>query len=206
MIKRVIFDIDYTLLNPNYDREKEFFQKFVSEENDYFINHMYEILKEYEQIYINYDRELLINHLNKYLNSPLKLDFLDCWFEFNTDLDEQDVSETKDVLDYLSKYELVTLSNWFKKPQKEKLNKLGLLKYFQDFYSGENCLKPRKESFILSCGHLNSSECVMIGDNLEVDIKGAISAGLNAIHYTRGKEKEHEFPKVKSLKELKKIL
>ena len=45
MIKRIIFDIDYTLLVPNYYREKEFFSRILSSENAFFINNMYLILK-----------------------------------------------------------------------------------------------------------------------------------------------------------------
>ena len=206
MIKRIIFDIDYTLLIPNYYREREFFSKVVPKENDYFINHMYEILTNYERKYKKYDRHLLLKHLNQYLNSPLDSSFIDKWFKFNIELDAQDVSEAKDVLNYLSKYELVTLSNWFKEPQMEKLNKLGLLKYFQEFYGGDDFIKPYKESFLNACGNRKPSECIMIGDNLEADIIGAINAGLNAIHYTRDQDQIREFQKVKRLSELKKIL
>ena len=48
MIKRIIFDIDYTLLVPNYYREKEFFSRILSSENAFFINNMYLILKKCE--------------------------------------------------------------------------------------------------------------------------------------------------------------
>lgn len=206
MIKRIIFDIDYTLLVPNYYREKEFLSRILSRENTFFINNMYLILKKYEEQYVSYDKERFIKYLNNYTNEPLPSDFLEQWFEFNTELDEQDVSEIEDTLTYLSKYELVTLTNWFGEPQKKKLELLGLKKYFKEFHSGDEILKPYKASFINACGNNKPSECVMIGDNLEVDIIGAINAGLDAIHYDEKEKAEHEYKKIKKIGELKKLL
>ena len=126
MIKRIIFDIDYTLLIPNYGRENEFLANQVPKENVYFINHMYDILSEYEKNNKKYDKKDLLLFFNKYVNIKLEEDFLNQWFLFNIDLIKQDTTEVRETLDYLSKYELVTLSNWFNKPQIKKLQKLGL--------------------------------------------------------------------------------
>lgn len=46
----------------------------------------------------------------------------------------------------------------------------------------------------------------MIGDNLEVDIIGAINAGLDAIHYDEKEKAEHKYKKIKKIGELKKLL
>ena len=126
VIKRIIFDIDYTLLIPNYGRENEFLANQVPKENVYFINHMYDILSEYEKNNKKYDKKDLLLFFNKYVNIKLEEDFLNQWFLFNIDLIKQDTTEVRETLDYLSKYELVTLSNWFNKPQIKKLQKLGL--------------------------------------------------------------------------------
>ncbi len=208
MIKRIIFDIDYTLLKPNYNREPDFFLRYVSEDNDYFVHHMYEILKEYEETHVKYELSAILKHLNKY-SGDIRLDqkFFNEWVEFSTELDEQDISISYDVLSYLSsKYEIVALSNWVKKSSTKKLEKFDLLKHFSEIYGGDDYLKPYSESYQLAIGNYKPEECLMIGDNLTNDVIGAINAGLHAIHYTNGKEVEHEYPKIKCLSELKKLL
>lgn len=208
MIKRIIFDIDYTLLKPNYDREYLFFKKYVSEDNHYFIYHMYEILKEYEDTHLKYELNTILNHLNRYCDG-LELDekFFNDWVNFSTELDKQDTSVVDDVLSYLSnKYELVALSNWVRESSIKKLEKTDLLKYFTHVYGGDDYLKPNVESYTMAIGSYKPEECIMIGDNLNIDIIGAINAGLHAIHYTNGKYVDHQYQKIKCLSELKKLL
>ncbi len=208
MIKRIIFDIDYTILIPNYRHEYLFLQKYVREDNTYFIKHMYEILKQYEKLYPKYEVDKFLKHINQYTDGiVLDEKFLDEWAEFSIQLEKQDTKVTHDVLSYLnSKYELVALSNWFRRVQTAKLERLDLLKYFIDVYAGDDYLKPNPESFHLAIERHRPEECLMIGDNLDADVKGAIEAGLQAIHYTGGRDLGHEYQKVKCLSELKKIL
>ena len=206
-IKRIIFDIDYTLLIPNYYRENEFFNEVLPEHETYLTQNILQILREYEHIYQRYDEKDFLNHLSSYIHVPLDQTFMQKWYQFNEKVDHQDVTDTKETLQYLKnkKIELVTLSNWFTKPQKGKLERLGLLSYFDEVYGGDYYLKPSKESFTLARGHNRFDECVMIGDHLRVDIEGAINVGMNAIYYTLGTEKEYDKNKIKKIKELKKI-
>lgn len=208
MVKRIIFDIDYTLLKPNYDREYLFLERYVSADNDYFIHHIGEILKEYEDTNHKYEINTILKHLNKY-SGGIELDeaFFNDWVDFSTLLDEQNTDIVADVLSYLSnKYELVALSNWIRKSSIKKLEKAGLLKYFVEVYGGDDALKPHPESYQLAIGSYKPEECIMIGDNLNTDIIGAINNGLHAIHYTNGKEIEHGYQKIKCLSELKDLL
>ena len=91
------------------------------------------------------------------------------------------------TLQYLKqKYDLVVLSNWFKKSQDERLKKLGLDKYFSRTYMTENIpMKPNKEAFEIAKGQYDFSECVMVGDSLKTDVTGAINANMNVIFYDR---------------------
>lgn len=206
-IKRVIFDIDYTLLIPNYYRETEFFEETVPNHGEYLTKNILKILTEYENIYRQYDKNIFINHLNKYLSYEIGYDFIEKWFKFNAQLDNQDTTATKETLEYLKKkkLELVVLSNWFTKPQKEKLKRVGLISYFDQIYGGDYYLKPYEASFLLASHPHKLEECVMIGDNIKVDVEGAINTGMNAIYYTLGEEKEYSKNKIKNIKELKKI-
>ena len=47
-IKRIVFDIDYTLLIPNYYRETEFFEEVVPNHGEYLTQNIMQILTEYE--------------------------------------------------------------------------------------------------------------------------------------------------------------
>jgi putative hydrolase of the HAD superfamily len=81
---------------------------------------------------------------------------------------------TFEILDYLSakNYELHLITNGFEKTQHSKLNYSGLDKYFRYVITseGSNSLKPHKAIFD------------MIGDTMEVDILGAMNAGIDQVH------------------------
>ena len=81
------------------------------------------------------------------------------------------------LLEYLkTKYELVILTDWYEDQQSERLQKIDILKYFQKVYSAENTKrKPFKEAFMQALGDNKPEECIMIGDNFERDIKGALN-------------------------------
>lgn len=208
MVKRIIFDIDYTLLKPNYDVEYQFLQQYVDKDNDYFIYHMGEILRVYETVNFKYELNGFLDYLNKFSNGRV-LDerFLKEWINFSSKVEKQDLSIVSDTLAYLQeKYELVVLSNWIREAQIKKLENTGLLHFFSEVYGGDSGLKPFYQSYMQVIGNHSPDECIMIGDNLALDVIGALNAGLQAIHYTNGKEVEHNYPKVKCLSELKKLL
>lgn len=208
MIKRIIFDIDYTLVKPNYDKEYLFLKEYVNSDNSYFIYHMYEILKEYEDNHLKYEMNSFLNHLNKYAGEVvLDEKFFYDWINYSAKLDEQNVEEVHKVLSYLkNSYELIALSNWLKEAQIKKLEQVDLLKYFSTVYGGDDYLKPNLESYYLAIGNHRPEECIMIGDNLDMDVIGPINAGLHAFHYTNGKEVDHGYQKIKNLSELKSLL
>ena len=115
-----------------------------------------------------------------------------------------------ELLEYLkTKYELVILTDWYIKNQNARLEKLNILKYFQNTYGAETTKrKPFPEAFLQAIGNNKPEECIMIGDNIERDINGAIKAGLQAIYYNPKLEtKDNEKYKcIKDLKQLKEIL
>lgn len=75
---------------------------------------------------------------------------------------------------------MVLLTNYFSSLQQARLNNFGIGKFFSYCY-GEDLIKPAKEAFINACGKNNPSECVMIGDNIDIDIIGAKESGLKTI-------------------------
>ncbi|MBL0055714.1 MAG: noncanonical pyrimidine nucleotidase, YjjG family [Chitinophagaceae bacterium] len=94
---------------------------------------------------------------------------------------------TREILDYLAgkKYTLHLITNGFEKTQWSKLNNSGLQHYFTHVITSEtsNSLKPKKEIFDYAMDKAGATlpESIMIGDNPEVDIQGAINAGMDSI-------------------------
>ncbi len=102
---------------------------------------------------------------------------------------------TIEILNYLTAkgYSLHLITNGFEKVQYHKLAESNIGKYFKEVVTseGSNSLKPNKEIFdyaLMKAGAL-ATESIMIGDNLEADIKGAINAGLDTIFVNHIKEK-----------------
>lgn len=94
---------------------------------------------------------------------------------------------TTGILDYLleKKYALHLITNGFEKTQWSKINNSGLAKYFTHMITSEasNSLKPKKEIFDYAMSKAGASlkESIMIGDNLDADIQGAINAGMDCV-------------------------
>jgi putative hydrolase of the HAD superfamily len=95
---------------------------------------------------------------------------------------------TYDLLDYLhGKYRLHIITNGFEEVQHVKLKSAGLLEYFHTIITSEVCgfIKPDKRMFEFALEKTGAlpHESLMIGDNLDVDITGAINAGMDAIYF-----------------------
>ena len=95
---------------------------------------------------------------------------------------------TFEILEYLveKKYQLHLITNGFEKTQHSKLKHSGLDKYFIEVITseGSNSLKPHKEIFdyaFIKTG-AGPEESIMIGDTVEVDILGAVNAGIDQVH------------------------
>jgi putative hydrolase of the HAD superfamily len=95
---------------------------------------------------------------------------------------------TIEILEYLKRkgYELHLITNGFEKTQHSKLRNAGLSGYFGEVITseGSNSLKPHKEIFeyaLLKTG-ASPAESIMLGDSIEVDIQGAINAGIDQVY------------------------
>ena len=94
---------------------------------------------------------------------------------------------TREILDYLrhNGYELHLITNGFDQVQHSKLRNSGLDKYFGHVITseGSNSLKPNKEIFEYAFSKTRASKetSIMLGDTPEVDIQGAINAGIDQV-------------------------
>ena len=118
-----------------------------------------------------------------------------------------------EILQYLSAkgYHLHLLTNGFEQVQHSKLRSSNLHNYFCEVITSEasKSLKPNKEIFDYALEKCNTckEECIMIGDNLDADIQGAINAGIDTVFVNHLKMPAHIQPTytVYHLKELETI-
>jgi putative hydrolase of the HAD superfamily len=118
-----------------------------------------------------------------------------------------------EILEYLAKkqYKLHLITNGFEKTQHSKLKHSGLDKFFKEVITseGSNSLKPNKEIFDFAFEKTGAipEESIMLGDNIEVDILGAMNAGIDQVfinHYNISTDIKPTYT-VNSLKELEEI-
>lgn len=208
MIKRIIFDIDNTLINVPETIEEGYQQVLDKFNINYKGSDLYDAIGVYETCgkYKKYDEQKLIDTINKYLNLNLDITFMDEFFKMYDNLETKLNDGVKETLEYLSKkYELVCLTNWFTKSQENRLRKLDILKYFKEIYGTDKVvMKPLKDSFLSAIGNFKPNECVIVGDNLNVDIKVPHELGINVYHLNKnGKTK---YPTIKNISDLKELL
>jgi putative hydrolase of the HAD superfamily len=118
-----------------------------------------------------------------------------------------------EILDYLfPKYPLYILTNGFRDTQFNKLKNTGLGNYFTHVFTSETIgfNKPHPEIFQWAINSVNArkKECIMVGDDFEVDILGAKSYGIDQVFFNPDNLifEEKASYEIKSLLELKNIL
>lgn len=95
---------------------------------------------------------------------------------------------TREILSYLvnKNYHLHLITNGFERTQHSKLQNARLENYFDTVITSEtsNSLKPNKEifDFAIMKTRAQKEECIMLGDSIEVDILGAMNAGIDQVY------------------------
>lgn len=208
-MKRLIFDLDNTLIiwKKEYIRDiKTTCEKYSLKVNN--TKMIYDILENIGEKSKKLSKENLLNEINKTCNTNLDMNFINELFKNQYKSAEKD-NEVVETLDYLSKkYSLVVLTNYFKEIQENRLITAGIRHYFEEIHGGDEALKPHKEAFYKAIGNYNIKDCIMIGDDLICDIKGAKDIVLEVIaaDYFNKLENTNDYKIIKSFKELKDIL
>ena len=225
-IKAVLFDLDDTLVNSKkaeYNAICEFkkmYSEFDKVEDDDFAKMWNKITMQsyekyhkgeisFEELRMKRMQGLFNNYLIALSEKEAKIKFKDYQsiYEKNWILFD-DAEET--LIKLKEKYKLAILSNGDGKQQRKKIEYTGLNKYFSDIVisSEVGYSKPEKEIFEIACKAVNLTprNCAMIGDKYQVDIEGAINAGMHGIWVNRKNEYSNFEYQIKELNELTKYL
>lgn len=206
MTKKIIFDLDNTLIiwkdEYLYALNKTL-KKYNIKEDENYINNL---IDSYEDFYDKYEKEKLLEHINKNIKEKINMDFINDFLIEIGYMSEPD-KDVINTLEYLSKkYELVVLTNWFKIPQTNRLKTAKIDKYFKEIFGGEETIKPKKQAFINAAGKTKLEECIMIGDNYDIDVMGAYNAGIEPIYMNPKHKENKKFKEIEKLSDLKNIL
>jgi putative hydrolase of the HAD superfamily len=200
-IKHIFFDLDHTLWDFEANSDIAFqtiFKKYnVGIDLQKFLNYYRDINQNYWELYRNdkiSKEELRIGRLkdtfvkikqkfdNELLHN-LSIEYIEV-LPNNNKLFEG----THEILEHLYlKYRLHIITNGFNEVQYKKLDNSGLSKYFDKIITSEDAgvKKPNPKIFkyALDLAEATSKESMMIGDNWEADVMGAINNGMDAIYF-----------------------
>lgn len=210
MIKKIIFDLDNTLLFLS-DEWEENYKRFVDKYNlSISANELFLSIGNFEKSMKN----IVVSKqkLSEYVSNDLSIDFTtNMILELLEIYDNTSLLNTDtiyDVLNYLSeKYELIAYTNWFTDNQINRLKKYDLDKFFTKVY-GWDILpkKPSKEGLSEIIKNDNIENYIFIGDNIELDIEVPYSMGITTIFYNRKNIKQNKYKEILKIEELKKVL
>ena len=223
-VNNIFFDLDHTLWDFDKNSDLTFF-KILKKNNlnidvSKFLNSYHPINRKYWELYrenkvskadLRYYRlsdtfKKLNYDINDNLINQLAIDYIEHLSDFN-----HLIPDTLIVLNSLkSNYRMHIITNGFKEVQKRKLEKSKLIQYFDSVTISEDVgvKKPHKLIFnhALTAANANVESSIMIGDNFNADILGALGVGMKAIYYDFHKTNEEERENVIIVKSLKEII
>lgn len=208
-IKHIFFDLDHTLWD--FQKNSSLTFKFLLEKYnipisldrflEIYMPINFSLWKLYrdEKISKQYLRHNRLKSAFEKLNVPVLSPIIDQMSEdYVTHLPDNNylIKDTLLVLDYLvKKYKLYIITNGFTEVQMKKISNSNLEKYFTCIIDSETVgvKKPNSKIFkyALNVSGAIETESLMIGDNLEADILGALDAGFKAIHFNNNHEPIH---------------
>ena len=224
-IKHIFFDLDHTLWDFETNSNRTF--SFIFEKNglevqfDKFIevyqpiNHRYWKLFRENKVTkadLRYGRlneafDAINFEISDEMIHLLSVDYITYLADHNVLFDN-----AIPVLEYLKdKYKMHIITNGFEEVQHRKLRNSNLLPYFDQIITSEKVgvKKPNPKIFeyAMNVTGAGAQESMMIGDNFEADILGAMNVGMQVIFCKfNGEIATREVPMVDNLIELKSLL
>lgn len=225
-IQHVFFDLDHTLWDFEKNSDLTFQKVFNNNKINTNLGSFLQIYKplnlEYWKLYreekvskseLRYGRlkksfDAINYTISDALIDKIAEDYIDSLADFNHLFDG-----TLEVLDYLKeKYKLHIITNGFEEIQSKKMINSNIFHYFDKVITSESVgvKKPNPKVFnhALNIASAAKENSIMIGDNIEADIEGALNIGMKAIHCNFEKEivKNNGFVSITSLLEIKQYL
>lgn len=144
------------------------------------------------------DKELAVEMGELYVEqSPLQTNLIDGSME---------------LLDHCKQkgYRMHIITNGFEEVQGIKLKNSGLLPYFEEIITSERAGARKPDPVIFSLAQkltkTSSSNCLMIGDDLEADIVGARKAGWSQVFYNPNSQEQHQEEITKEINSLGELI
>lgn len=207
-IKHVFFDLDHTLWD--FDKNSELcFQQIFKEQSIRLDFNLF--LKTYIPINFNYWKLFREEKISKeklrygrlkdtfdtlnYQISDVVIDKVsEDYISYLSNYNNL-ISGAIELLEYLNKkYQLHIITNGFKEVQHLKLQKSGLMKYFNTVVTSE-CVGVKKPNakifeFALTKSNAQPVDSIMIGDSYEADVLGALNAGILPVYLNLKEDKD----------------
>ena len=211
MIKKIIIDLDDTLIINDDNSINDYVEVLKKHDDDFSFEkalELYKSIDEYESQASYFNEEELLKFINNYFKKNYEIIFINDILNAVGNWCYKIPDNLVDTLEYLSsKYELYVLTNWFTSSQSKRLEKANIRKYFKEVVGPEKFVKPAKEAFEYFFKDCNAEECMMIGDRYKTDIEVPLKLGMRALLYDRLKKYDNiECNKFFDWKEIKDIL
>ncbi len=202
MIKRILIDIDDTLLTLNINKILKEYDTYLKPLNIKGID-IYNLYGDFENTNLEYTDENVLKYFHDNLSANITLNHLNDLREIFANNSSLINDDTDYILNKLSeKYEIVALSNWYSKDQSNRLEKVDILKYFTKVYGVDNLgRKPYNNTYINACKPYKLNECIMIGDNIVNDVSKPHILGIKSIYFNPLNNKSN-YKSINSLNEL----
>ncbi|UPZ16137.1 YjjG family noncanonical pyrimidine nucleotidase [Flavobacterium humidisoli] len=224
-ITDIFFDLDHTLWDFDKNSEMAFdrifktkYQEIVTQD---FIKQYIPINQECWRLYQNdkithqelrYNRlKFSFDALNYVISEENILEIANDYIEFLTD-NNYLFDGAIEVLEYLKpKYKLHIITNGFAHVQEKKINNASLGGYFSTITNSELAGVKKPNSIIfdyaLKLANTSKESSIMIGDDFEADVNGALNAGIDAIFFNEKRvDVSENYKQINHLLELKKYL
>ena len=215
MIKAVLFDYDNTLGNREayaYELYREIVETHHADLDSFdkeCITQSCMILDQHGFVNKNYVKD----SIRTLYGIELYPGDLNAFWEKNLGRYAECFEDAKELLEKLKpKYTLAVITNGDSYGQRSKLERSGILPYFEEvFISGAvGITKPDPRIFLMAAEKLGvrPEECVFVGDGFRTDIRGAKKAGMNPVWMWPFSERKmrEDIPVIHRISELETVL